>query len=375
MFLAVAMTGMLGGCSNVPQVTVSRPWTRTLSSSAEIPAGATYTLTVKGKTVPLAEDERLLHATLADHLNRLLERRGFKKVVAAPNVAITLHYVTDKTGQLTTYARSTSASVARTRSAAYGAGMASYERSGSGVLGALIAGQVAASTTSYGAAAQSYAEESRNYEHTLILEAHAPDGTLIWRGESIVESADADIRDELHAPLMQLMLSLPRHPSAFPRVREVRENRAGTFFWLNGYGVRFVGPLLPYAIWFQSSWGNALSVPSAVRDKRAFAAYIDLLRSAELVVPMGRNDYAQPTDKRLWSNVTLGGTYYIGNDAAPSKILIRLEGTTTGYQVDRCWVASNDEYRKFEDKLAEWQSALQSYYDIYAPQTVPLRNE
>lgn len=245
----------------------------------------------------------------------------------------------------------------------------------SGVLGALVAGQVAASSTTSSSVAQSYTVQGQDYEHTIILEAHAPDGALVWRGESIQESDDADIRSVLHAPLMQLMLSLPKHPASYPRVREVRENRAGTYFWLHGYGVRFVGPLLPYAIWFQSSWGTSVSVPSAVRDKRAFEAYIDLLRSAELVVPMGRSDYSQPTDRRLWSDVTLGGMYYIGNDSAPSKILIRLEGTQTGYKVERCWVATNDEYRKFEEKLAQWQSALQTYYDIYTPQSIPLRSE
>jgi hypothetical protein len=376
LLIALATAGsLLGGCSSVPQVTVSRPWTRTLSGAAEIPTGASYTLVVKGKTIPLAEDERLLQAELGEHLDELLERRGFRKVATLPDITFTLHYLTDKTGQLNVYTNSTTRAASRSQSASYGVGAASYERTLTGVLGSMIAGQVSASSSSSAAATRSYAQETRNYEHSLILEAHTADGRLIWRGESILESDEVDVRDVVHAPMMQLMLSLPKNPGSNPRVREVRENRAATFYRLKGWGVRFVGPLLPYAIWFQSTWGRSSYVPSAVQDKRAFEAYVDLLRSAELVVPTGQQDYSRPTDPGLWSDVMLGGMYYIGNDSAPSKVLIRLEGSQTGYIVKRCWVATNDEYKKFEEKLAQWQSALQSYYDIYTPLSVPLRSE
>jgi hypothetical protein len=64
--------------------------------------------------------------------------------------------------------------------------------------------------------------------------------------------------------------------------------------------------------------------------------------------------------------VTLGAQYLIGPSHKLTNVLIKLSGRKEGYYIDKCWVANDEEYAHFEQRMQEWQQVLVDYYDVFA---------
>ncbi len=170
-------------------------------------------------------------------------------------------------------------------------------------------------------------------------------------------------------PALQILLSwLPNDNTTFPKVREVKEDKMHNYYNLNCKGKSFSCPALPYRIAFGYNLGFNMNQnvrsPGSVYDPKAYDAYLDLLQTAEYALPLGDDDYSFPLDEKLWSDVEIGGKYIIGMNKRPTNILIKLSGEERGYKIEKCWIASDEEYRNFESRLFSWQSALKEYYDL-----------
>jgi len=82
-------------------------------------------------------------------------------------------------------------------------------------------------------------------------------------------------------------------------------------------------------------------------------------------LPTGESDFSNPLRRSLWSTVRLGGSYVVGKESEPVHVLIDLRGAQSGYYVKKCWVATPEEYDRFQTDLLAWREALRSYYDYF----------
>ena len=90
-----------------------------------------------------------------------------------------------------------------------------------------------------------------------------------------------------------------------------------------------------------------------------------MIQSAQVAIPFGYGDYKNVTDSGLWSTARLGGLYYLGESEVSVPIIVDLIGSTSGYTISNCWIATPTEYAKFKAKEVEWESALAEYFNFY----------
>ncbi|MGM0568332.1 MAG: hypothetical protein ACQESB_03840 [Elusimicrobiota bacterium] len=61
----------------------------------------------------------------------------------------------------------------------------------------------------------------------------------------------------------------------------------------------------------------------------------------------------------------MGREYYLIPGEEKINVLIELSGRDEGYQVDRAWIASDDEYGEYEKNMQEGKEALKDYFEVY----------
>ena len=235
-------------------------------------------------------------------------------------------------------------------------------------LGVMIASAVFGLASQSNTTIQNSTTTYESYSHIIALEIFQQDSTLIWKGESAWDSENIDLTSDITYSLQLLISWLPNDNITFPHVAIVKESKQDNFYNLVCKGRYFTCPALPYRIAFTYNYAfgkdNNYQSPLSVDNSKAYDAYLDLLQTAEYALPLGDDDYSYPLDKTLWSEVEIGGKYYIGNDQKPSNILIKMTGEEEGYKIDKCWTASNEEYQEFQSRLFSWQKALKDYYDL-----------
>jgi hypothetical protein len=348
------------GCATVPSDRVLHPWVRSLQSSQNIIPTKNIKIEVNGTTSPLLGNEQLTSDGLRSVLSTLIQRRGFIINDGKYDYLVKLIYKTDRNDKMQ-YHSSVSSNTAQITKISTGSGAGST--SGLGVSIARAIGLLASSSSSY---ANQSSEQIVSYTHTISIEFINKEGNILWKGESTWDSEELNLINRI-TPALQLILSdLPSDKTLRPEISEVKDTHVKNYFKLECQDIWFTCPALPYRILFNNPYTYGQSIPSGILNRNAFAAYVDLIQTAEYALPKGDElDWVNPLEISLWETVTLGGQYYLGPQKTPINILIKLTGKTDGYYIDECKIASDEEYSNFNMKLNNWREALSNYYDVY----------
>lgn len=363
MLLAILLGAVIAGCApeTVPTLRAWQPWTRTLDSNYPIKLGASLKLEVSGTTKPLLGSEILEDDAIRDHLSQLLLRRGFSTDTVSPDYTVKLLYRTERSDKLAV----SSVSLSTTSQ-----GLAFWTSSGAGAtygLGVSIARAVGALAAASGTYNRQTTEQTLSYTHTVSIEFFDRQGRIVWKGESTWDSGQLNLITDIRPALQSLLSYLPSSDTCRPQVPEVRMDHVDNYYRLECQHRWFTCPALPYRIQFGARGNEQTEIPvSLIKQAYAFAAYVDLIETAEYALPAGdERAWKNPLDPSLWKHVTLGGQYTLGPDKRPINVLVTLTGRSSGYYVEECQVVSDVEFAKFTAEFARWREALRNYYDVY----------
>ncbi|MEW5995373.1 MAG: hypothetical protein AB1744_13405, partial [Candidatus Zixiibacteriota bacterium] len=302
-------------------------------------------------------------------IEALLKRRGFS--IVEPEEAaykLSVEYETERQDRITaaSYSRSIHYDRLVTGTAA-GAGASSG-------LGVSVAAAVASAVQATSVTSGQVLDQVANYVHSISIQIENPSNELIWKGESTWDSYSVDIRDNFALAIQIMLRHFPTDTNHVPWVPEVKETHVRNFYRLECLDRWFTCPALPYRIYIEqkpfaytneSRYYYSTFDLESIEDPRAFAAFIDLIQTAEYALPMGHNDWSDPLDVTLWKRVRLGGRYLLGASKTPENVLVELKGQPEGYETERCWIATNEEFSAFQSDLATWQRTLEEYYSVY----------
>lgn len=363
MLLAILLGAIIAGCApeTVPTLRVWQPWTRTLNSNHPIKLGASLKLEVSGTTKPLLGSDILEDDAIRDRLSQLLLRRGFSTDTLSSDYTVKLLYRTERRDKL---------SVSSVSFSTTSQGLAFWTSSGAGAtygLGVSIARTVGALAAASGTYNRQTTEQTRSYTHTVSIEFFNKHGSIVWKGESTWDSRRLDLIRNIAPALQSLLSYLPNSDTCRPEVREVRMDHVDNYYRLECQHQWFTCPALPYRIRFGARGDEDAEIPfSLIKQPYAFAAYVDLIETAEYALPGGdETAWKNPLNLSLWKHVTLGGQYALGPDKRPINVLVTLTGRSSGYYIEECQVVSDVEFAKFSAQFARWREALRNYYDVY----------
>ncbi len=357
--LILLITGILIclSCAQVPTYEIWRPWTRSLSTTDRIVLGKTIQIEIDGKTDPLLGEEVILKKEMKNILENLLIRRGY--TISTQTTDYKLKFSFNSKHDIRTSSRSMLAS---SNLNAYLLGSI-FGSNYSSNLGVNLATAMIYSASKSSTFSKQKTISKDNYVHTISIDIIKND-KVIWVGDSKWNSSSVDIRTDIFSAIQILLSDLPSNESLIPRVKEVKEDYALNYFRIYCWNNWFASPALPYRIYFDDLKGKS-KIPKSVNNNMAFAAYLDLMQTAEYALPVGINNAKSPLNRDLWKKVMLGGIYYIGDSNKKHKILIKLKGESSGYEIEKCWVASDEEYQDYLEKLSRWKEFLEDYYNVY----------
>ena len=349
---------LLTGCAITPSVQIWQPWTRILESNISIPLNSKVKIVVEGETIPLLGDEVLLQNDIKENLKYLLERRGYNIVDKNSQFTLILKYNTERHDKL----NSSSLVYSSTDNAS-----ALLSTSGSLTslgLGVSIAQTISAISNKSNVMSQNFTKTLKSYTHTISIEIFNDGDELVWQGESSWDSSNINLQTDIQPSIQLIISNLPENKENLPFVSQVKKGKENNYYNLICEDRWFSCPALPYRITFSDRERIDNNIPMSINDPNALPAYVDLIQTAEYALPLGSKDYSNPLNKSLWSKVQLGGKYKISSNNQ-LKILIKLKGEKNGYLVDKCWIASDEEFAEFENHLNKWRNSLIDYYDVY----------
>jgi hypothetical protein len=236
-------------------------------------------------------------------------------------------------------------------------------------LGVSIAQTISALSNKSNVISQNISETVKSYIHTISIEIMNTNNELIWQGESTWDSPNINLQTEIKSSIQIIVSNLPENKENLPFISKVKKEKEKNYYNLVCKNKWFSCPALPSKITFNTvSNNNSQSIdygiPVSINDPSALAAYVDLMQTAEYVLPLGMKNYDNPLNNSLWSKIQLGGIYQSSNKVQ-IKILIKLTGEKSGYLVDKCWIATDEEFTEFEKNLKKWRDSLIDYYDVY----------
>jgi hypothetical protein len=361
-YILLCSVFLIFGCATIPEIRVGQPWIRYLNSTENIPAGAKVKIDVTGNTMPLLGSEDLISEKLRDKIIYLMKRRGFLVDLSSYDYFLRCYYKTERVEKfkLSSYFSTASSNISALATKAVSASAFG--------LGVIAARTISAFSSSSATSSSQVVEKAVAFTHTISIDILDKTGKLVWKGESTWDSEVLDLINRI-VPALQLILSdLPSDRSFKPKVSEVKNTHTQNYYRLECRNTWFACPALPYRIRFEGRYSTAenSSLPTSISDPIALAAYVDLIQTAEYALPEGdESDWKNPLDISLWKNVTLGGQYLLGQESTPVNVLVKLTGRSEGYYIDKCWLATDGDYSKFQEKLSKWQEALSYYYDVY----------
>ncbi len=348
-FMLLIVSSLLLGCATVPKKQIWRPWTRTIESDTPIYANRSICIKISGQTGPLLGNEDLTKIKISENARILLERRGFKLTDEEPDYAILITYKTVRHDKTSSFSSSLSSS-------------SSFAGAKSG-LGVSIAQAVGLSVTNSSFTSTQSTIEVLAYNHTISVEIYNPDDILLWIGESTWDTDDLDLTSDILPALQTIFSYLPADPTHLPIVDAVKSTHTSNYYNLVCRKRKFSCPALPYRLSLDGF--QQTGITSSIKDRYAFAAYVDLLQTAEYALPIGSKNWKDPLNISLWNKVELSGQYLLEPEQKPINVIMTFSGRTDGYYIDKCWVASDIEYAEFQDKMNTWRKVLEDYYDVY----------
>jgi hypothetical protein len=359
----IAIASALGGCATVPLVQVERPWQRVLAESPSLKSRSSFTIVTEGESTPLLGDSRLEGKTLARELTGLLQRRGHEVLEQGGDYAIRLMYRSQSALRTNWDTRVVSAS---------GLAMAASGEAGGLGLGVAAAQSVVAQVGLARSTVSTAASTRVIYTHILALEVRQKDGRLVWKGESMWDSVSPDVLEYAPSAIQLLVSGFPSVPDVRVEARLVRLDAVENYYREYCKAIRFACPALPNPIVFNPYLGSGSGQlamregMSNIDNPEMLAAYVDLVQTAEFAVPSGgESAWKNPVELSLWKRATIGGRYAVGSQGKPANVLIELSGTSSHYVVEKAKVVSDEEYARYESRLAEWRQALTRYFDVF----------
>jgi len=357
----LVITGLLiilTGCAITPSVQIWQPWTRILESNYSIPLNSKVKIVVEGETKPLLGEDVFLQNDIKEKLKYLLERRGYNIVSDNSQFTLILKYKTERHDKLNSssliYSSNDNASALLSTSGS----LASLG------LGVSIAQTISAISNKSNVMSQNITETVKSYTHTISIEIFNDGNELVWQGESSWDSSNINLQTDIQPSIQLIISNLPENEENLPFISQVKKGKENNYYNLICEDRWFSCPALPYRITFSSRKRIDNNIPMSINNPNALPAYIDLIQTAEYALPLGLKDYSNPLNKSLWSKVQLGGKYKLSSNKQ-QKILIKLKGEKSGYLVDKCWIASDEEFAEFENHLNKWRNSLIDYYDVY----------
>jgi hypothetical protein len=361
----IVVTLLIVGCSTLPTYRIQPPWNRILGEANKIPLGSVISVKVTGETQPLLGNEELTAKEIKGKATDLLLRRGYRINDNNYQYEMVIKYKTIKEIKNYSYQGATTGS----SSAALGFSAYSYNRSyfGYGVSIAQAIGALAATSSKTASTNISYDYES--YCHILAFEALDLNRNLVWKADVTWNSRELDVLRNIITAMQTVFSSLPSDLNTIPNVAKLKENRYSDF--INQYieNLNFNSPALPYNTRFyvgQTTYATNSYYVSGLKSKNALMAFIDLLQTAEFAVPGNdTSDWKNPMNPQIWTTVTLGGKYTLGENKEPVNVIIRLKSDVNGYLVESCSVVSDTVYEQFLTNMNMWKQVLQDYYSFY----------
>jgi hypothetical protein len=362
LILGFLLSLFIASCATLPNEQVWRPWTRQFGKITEITVGAKFKTIVDGETKPLIGSEDFTKKELETKLDYLLKRRGFNIVDESYQFEMRLKYNTQRADKMQSFSYNT------TKSNSY---FFNYSNSSVGSffgLGVSIA-QVVANSNSV---TEKLTEQITSYAHTISMEIYKDSGELIWKGESTWDSRELDIIREIN-PAFQILLShLPRVTTFKPEVDKVKFECVENYLRLECADMEYSCPALPFRLIFALSFDTSYALSGIIGhfkhdslNSKALAAFVDLLQTAEIALPKGDTTYSDPISNKLWKKVQFGGQYLLGPQKEQINVLIDMTSESNGYYIDNCYIATDEEYAKFQKALSRWYKILEKYFDVY----------
>jgi len=356
---------LITACSVAPTRMIWRPWTRVMSDVTPMASGSRISVSITGKTIPLIGDESIFQKVIKSEFENLIIRRGFTIDSKNPDYSMAIQYEVTRRDLTRSefYASQSSLDIYSTKSST---------RVSSKNLGAAVASAIVLA----GYRSQSVVSQVQTteivYTNIISLECRDSNGILIWKGESSWDSEDLDSRDGAAYALRLLTSDLPKQ-SDVVNVPMIKKERIKDYLRLNVGYRSFSSPALPYEVTFldkaNTSSTNGFSIDSenglSEDSAFAYAGFVDLVTYAETALPNTAMSWEDPLDRNLWKTVTLGGLYKIGDSDNFTPLMISLRGTNTGYIVSKSWIATSEEYAKFQADLNRWQLRLSEFFNVF----------
>ena len=358
-FFSIILILLLIGCSTTPNYQIWQPWTRIINLNNQLPYKSDIKLIVVGENTSLLGNNSLLSNDIRDTFKYLLKRRGYNIVDDSEQFTFILKYRTERKDKL----RSSSSVISANESVS---GLLSSTGSLTSLgLGVSLAQAISVEGNSSALISQNSMETTTSYTHTISIEINNNDKETIWLGESTWDSNNINLQTEILPSIQVLLSSLPKDNEYIPVVKKLKDGKERNFYLLRCKDKWFSCPALPYKIKFKKLEDFDNILPLSVKNSEALPAYIDLIQTSEYALPKGSKDLkSNPLNIFLWKKVQLGGKYKL-NSSEEVNVLINLVGESSGYLIDKCWIASDAEYAKFEEQLRDWQLILIDYFDYY----------
>jgi len=350
----------LSSCATTPIVHSWRPYTRTFTHESNVfDTDSDFHVQVICEDSPFLGSTKLIDDEIENLVTTLLRDRGLKvNQENRTSYNFRMRYRTE------IVSHSTSSTVANSRASGINASQLQTGNATSNTIGVIVASLVSANRVSANNTVVTSNSTKEYYKHTIALEIVDADELLQYKSDVIWETTTPDIRSRLTSSMRYILNSIPTGETPIKKFPKLKINHLNQYFKTNCSYTWFINPVIPYRIKFmQNQDGGAAK--SALRNPETLPAVVHLIQSAEVAVPYGSRNYKNVTALGLWSTARLGGEYYIGNDDQPVRILVDLSGSSSGYTISKSWVASREEYSKFNQKREEWEKALIEYFDFY----------
>lgn len=351
---------LMASCSTVPVLRVQRPWTRSLRSYEDISINSKISIDVNGVSLPLLGDDKLVSSEIKKSLLTLLLRRGFKYSSDSYDYLVSLNYKTEKDNKMMISSSLESINYYKNYRGSFAT---SYG------LGVSIAKSIGALSVKSNTISRQIAEETTFYINTIAINISKPNKTQVWKGELIWDSSSPNILNQILPNLQLILCDLPSNQTIRPEVNEIKESHINYYYNIECNNKWFTCPALPYRIYLSPKTyitNRSSQVPNYIEDSFALDAYVDLIQTAEYAIPKGNEeDWEDPLDNMIWSDVTLGGQYVLNPSKKRINIILTLKGETEGYYLKNARVVDNSEYSIFQTKYRSWHKTLTNYYDYY----------
>ena len=359
-FIMAAIVLILSGCSQRPSMLIKRPWTRIVRHDEYPGYEDSIKVRVEGATMPLLGDEILLRGNIKDTMVSLLGRRGYSNIVEEnPQYEITIKYRIEKSPIMEALNMATLNTLNRS---SYSSDLV---HNGYGVY---LANNVSIKqSSSYGSTQSSLTRTVSSFDHVIYMEIKKG-SELLWQADVFYNSTTLNLMADAKPLLQRLLSGFPRNENILPQVKLVKKDALKKYYYTNCEDIYFSSPALPYRIYFEndttSCGPRSKRIPN-VSNPEAFEAYLDLIQTAEIMLPAGVKKFKSPYRSDIWKKARLGGAYLLGKDQKKVNVLIDLTGNYDGYQIKKCRVVSDEEYTDFKNDLKKWEDFLEDYFDFY----------